>query len=167
MDRGARDDEVEFDRYVRGVRSHLLRQAYALCHDRDEADDLVQATLSKIYCCWHRLGRRDELAAYARQTLLRTYVAERRRARWRYEEHRIEPPDGACVLPPVEARMALIAALRKLGMRQRAVVFLRFWSDLSTEQTAEVLGCSPGTVRSQTHRALTTLRATLVIDGWP
>jgi RNA polymerase sigma factor (sigma-70 family) len=62
--------------------------------------------------------------------------------------------------------MALIAALQRLGSRQRAVVFLRFWSDLSTESTAAVLGCSPGTVRSQTHRALATLRGTLLVDGW-
>jgi RNA polymerase sigma-70 factor (sigma-E family) len=166
MDRGAGNDELEFDTYVRHVRSRLLRQAYALCHDRDEADDLVQVTLSKIYLCWQRLGRREELTAYTRQTLVRTYAAEHRHARWRYEEPGTEPPDRAGAAPPVDVRMALIAALQRLGSRQRAVVFLRFWSDLSTESTAAVLGCSPGTVRSQTHRALATLRGTLLVDGW-
>jgi RNA polymerase sigma-70 factor (sigma-E family) len=167
MDRVARIQDDEFDRYVRGVRGRLLRQAYQLCRDRDEADDLVQTTLSKIYSYWHRLARREELTAYARTTLLRTYVAERRHARWRYEQPSIEPPDVAGVPPPVESRMVLLAAMRQLGRRQRAVVFLRFWDDLSIERTAEVLGCSPGTVRSQTHRALTTLRAMLAIDGMP
>jgi RNA polymerase sigma-70 factor (sigma-E family) len=166
MDCGVGNEQADFDRYVRGVRGRLLRQAYTLCHDRDEADDLVQVTLSKIYYCWHRLDRRDELTAYTRKTLVRTYVAERRNARWRYEEPSIEPPDTACLQPSVEARTVLITALRRLGRRQRAVIFLRFWSDMSIERTAEVLGCSPGTVRSQTHRALTTLRSMPVFDGW-
>lgn len=160
-------DELEFEQYVRGVRGRLLRRAYLLCRDRYEAEDLVQLTLTKIYRYWPRLARHDELLAYTQKTLLRTYTAQRRLARWRYEEPGTEPPDRAYLPSTVEYRTALVAALRRLGTRQRAVVFLRFWSDLSTERTAEMLGCSPGTVRSQTCRALSTLRSELIAQGWP
>jgi RNA polymerase sigma-70 factor (sigma-E family) len=159
----------EFSRYVKQNRSALRRRAFLLCGDWDEADDLVQSTLVKMYRRWHDLDRREELGAYTRRVMFRTFVSERRAHRWSRELVRDElpepdpEPDGQARLGD---RLLLLGALARLGPRQRAAIVLRYWEDLSVEETAWVLGCSAATVRSQASRALETLRSMLDGDSY-
>lgn len=147
-----------FADYVRIWEVWLHSEAYRICKNAHDADDLVQATLLKIYNRWETLEDHDQLKAYIRRTLVSTFLSERRRPRWKHEFSYAEPPDSADVRQLSVDRMMLVTAVGRLGPRQRAVIVLRFWGDLSVEQTASMLGCSAGTVTSQTHRALTTLR---------
>ncbi|MGC9670961.1 SigE family RNA polymerase sigma factor [Planosporangium sp. 12N6] len=161
-------DRQGFIDYARLIRPWLHREAYRLCRDWHEADDLVQIALYRMYRRWDQLREQSQLAAYARRVLLNTYLSEHRRLRWRYEISQPQLPGQAesSATQQVDDQVYLAAALKRLGPRQRAVVALRFYADLSVEQTAEVLGCSAGTVTSQTHRALTTLRTMLRQRGW-
>jgi RNA polymerase sigma-70 factor (sigma-E family) len=149
--------EEQFTAYARSARSWLAREALRLCGDPHEAEDLAQETLVKILGRWGTLTRHDDLLGYARQTLRRVFLSERRRARWRYELSHADPPEYG-ENQTLNENPELAAAITRLGPRQRAVVILRFWQDLSVEQTAALLGCSTGTVTSQTVRALRTLR---------
>ena len=153
-----------FEAYVRANRPRLHIAAYRLCHDWHEAEDLVQAVLLKLYERWGWLTQRDQLGAYCRQALLRTYVSEHRRLRWSRELIQTDPPESEGPAHRVDDRLTLVAAMKRLGPRQRSVVVLRFWEDLSIEQTAQQMECSSGTVTSQTHRALNVLRSALA-DG--
>lgn len=120
----------------------------------------MQTTLAKVFVSWRNIQRRDAVHAYATRTLVNTYLADRRLKRTgeiltdRLPECPVEPPAP-------ETRMVVLAALASLPPRGRAVVVLRFWEDLSVEQAAAVLGCSPGNVKSHTARALGKLRAVL------
>jgi RNA polymerase sigma-70 factor (sigma-E family) len=151
----------DFSDYVRAERGSLYREAFRLCRDRHEADDLTQDTLIKVFRRWERLPDGTHLAGYVRRTLLNSYLSTRRRLRWTFEVTRAELPERAVDEPAREDGIALRSAVRHLAPRQRAVIALRFWVDLSVEDTAAALGCSLGTVKSQTHRALGTLRLTL------
>lgn len=159
--------EEEFSLYVKRVRPALRRWAYQLSGDWDEADDLVQKALIALYGHWDALERHAELAAYTRKIIFRLVVSDRRTARRSREvvQDLLPEPDPA---PDLSAslgeRLALTSALAHLGARQRTVVFLRFWADLSVGEVAGALGCSRGTVRSQTSRALATLRSMLQAD---
>jgi RNA polymerase sigma-70 factor (sigma-E family) len=158
----SRDHDGTFEAYVRSSWRWLHQEANRLCGDWYEAEDLAQMTLHKIYDKWDRLTQQDQLMAYTRRTLLNTYISQHRRLRCTHEVARAELPDRACTgNPTIDDRITLLKAVQRLGDRQRAVVILRFWNDLSVEQTAQVLGCSVGTVASQTHRALNTLRIVL------
>jgi RNA polymerase sigma-70 factor (sigma-E family) len=157
-------DEAEFEEFVKTIRRWLRREAYEICGDWYEADDLVQVALSRVHQHWDRLGRRAELGAYARRVVVRSFITERRRAHRRHEVPELISGDAASAPPShtaVEDRALLLPALRRLGSRQRAVIILRFLHDLSVEQTAQALGCAPGTVTSQTVRALQALRRDL------
>lgn len=160
------DRQGGFATYACRIRTWLHREAYRLCGDWHEADDLVQMTLCRVFHRWEELERRDELTAYSYQTLLYVYLSERRRPRRRYEVPQAELPDHGDAPQPIMDRIVLTAAIRQLAPRQRAVITLRFCQDLTVEQTATVLGCSPGTVTSQTFRALNALRTTLASIGW-
>jgi RNA polymerase sigma-70 factor (sigma-E family) len=151
-----------FDDFARAVRAPLHRDAYRLCGDWHEAEDLVQDVLWRLYRRWSLLADHDRLSRYSRQTLLRTFVQEHRRAHRRFEVLLSPPPDGNASAPNVEERIVLRDALSRLGPRQRAVVVSRFLLDRSVGHTAARLGCTAGTVTSQTHRALTRLRAELL-----
>lgn len=157
----------EFGRLVTARSLALRRTAYLMCGDWFEAEDLVQQAFIKVHAAWGRIRRRDDLDAYLRKTLLRTCIDEKRRARWRREH-----PASDALPDTVEApgepdpetlsdRDTLVAALRALPAGQRAVLVLRFWEDLGVEETAQALGCSSGTVKSQTSRGLGALRAAL------
>jgi RNA polymerase sigma-70 factor (sigma-E family) len=156
-----------FTAFVSAIRPRLRRQAFVLCGDWHEADDLVQDTFVALYRRWPELTRRGELDHYARTVLVRTFISLRRRMRWRSEILCPEPPDRPQGRDDGgdrgDLRMSMLARLRQLPPRQRAVVLLRFWEDLSVEQTAAVLRISPGTVASQTYKALAALREGL--DG--
>lgn len=148
----------EFARYF-DERAHSLRAtAFLLCGEWHQAEDIAQAALLKLYLAWPRLQRRDALDAYARKVVLRTFLSERRRP-WHRKEKVGEPPDVAAPGPPsTEHDLLVRQALAAVAPKQRAVLVLRFWDDLSVEATAAALGCSAGTVKSQTARGLATLR---------
>jgi len=141
----------------------LVRLAFGLTGDRWDAEDLAQATLARAYVAWRRVSRADDQDAYLRRILVN--ASHRRFRRHRVAEQPGDPPETAVEGPAelVGERSALLAALRQLPPRQRAVVVLRYWEDLTDTQIAATLGCSPGTVRSQLSRALAKLRESPVL----
>ena len=153
-------DEKEFAELVAG-RSHSLRRtAYLICGDWHQAEDLVQTALVKLYCAWGKVNRRDDLDAYLRRTLVNVCIDEKRRGWWRREWPTSAPPDVPDTSAvPVDDRDLLVSGLRRIAPGQRAVLVLRYWEDLDVEETARILGCSTGTVKSQTARGLAALRA--------
>lgn len=154
----------EFTDYALLMRSRLQQQAYSLCGDWHEADDLAQETLVAVYRRWPKLDRNARLDGYVHTVLTRRFFSVRRHLRWRREVSYAEIPaqpqrrDNDVV----ELRLSLQAELERLPPRQRAVIVLRFWHDLSIEQVAATMSTSPGTVASQCRKALTTLRGNLI-----
>ena len=153
-------NEGAFRAFALSRRPTLRRTAFLLCGDWHQADDLVQAALVKLYVAWTRVRSDGPPDAYVHRILVRCYLDERRRP-WRRESPVELVDDAASTAPPEEELLDLRAALARLPKRQRATLLLRFWLDLSVAQTADALGCSEGTVKSQTARALTTLRELL------
>ena len=155
------DRDTEFTAYVAARRAHLRRTAYLLCGDWHKAEDLVQTALAKLYVAWPRLRREGSPEAYARKILVRSHVDETRRP-WHRERSSSQLPESATAEGlPMEEREALLAALASLPAGQRGAVVLRHWVGLSVEETAADLGCSVGTVKSQTARAVSRLREAL------
>jgi len=152
--------EEEFVEFAGAVSARLQGMAFLLCGDWHTAEDLVQATLVKVFVSWRRIRRQDSAHAYATRTLVNTYLAHKRLRRTG-ESPTSELPERAAELPSPETRMVVIAALATLPPKGRAVVVLRYWADLSVDQVAAVLGCSPGAVKSQSARALDKLRSVL------
>lgn len=156
-----RSYEEEFAELVAAKGAALRRSAYLMCGDWHLAEDLVQGVFVKLHLHWHRVRRQDGVDAYLRTVLFRTFV-DSRRLKWRRESPAEYVPDSqAPVAEPHDDRDVLVAALRRLPPRQRAVVVLRYWEDLSIEETAGLLGCAVGTVKSQTAKGLATLRPLL------
>jgi RNA polymerase sigma-70 factor (sigma-E family) len=146
-----------FDEFVAARSRSLLRTAYLLTHDHALAEDLVQTALTKAWFAWKRIHGEPE--PYVRKILVNTYATWWRR-RWNGEqptETLPEPPPAATREGAAEPT-DLWAAMERLPRRMRAVVVLRFFEDLTEAQTAELLGCSIGTVKSQTSKALAKLR---------
>ncbi|MFU8849380.1 SigE family RNA polymerase sigma factor [Micromonospora sp. SL1-18] len=155
------DRDTAFADYF-AARSDAMRgTAYLLCGDWHRAEDLVQTAFTKLYLAWNRVSRHEVLDAYVRQILVRTFLDERRRGWWRRE--RVGGEDAERPTPPEspENRLVMLQALATLAPRQRAVLVLRYWEDLSVEETATLLRCSPGTVKSQAARGLENLRGLL------
>lgn len=156
-------DEETYCEFVAARRRSLLQTAFLLTGDWHLAEDLVQTALAKLYVAWTRVHRRDDVAAYARRTLVNAYLDERRRP-WRREEAMDVVPDRPSVQTDdadPAMRKHIIVALGHVPARQRAALVLRYWEDLSVEQAADVLNCSTGTVKSQTARGLDRLREAL------
>ncbi|GAB2606994.1 SigE family RNA polymerase sigma factor [Kribbella endophytica] len=149
-----------FSEFVAGRYDGLLRTAYFLVQDRLLAEDLVQTTLLKCWVAWDSI-RADDPTGYVRQVLVNTC-----RASWRVKKGKLEfPTDQLSVLTTsiewseqLERHFVLVAALARLPRSMRRAVVLRFLMDLTEAQTAELAGCSVGTIKSQTSRALTRLR---------
>jgi RNA polymerase sigma-70 factor (sigma-E family) len=156
-----RDRETGFRQYFVGRAPTLRSTAFLLCGDWHRAEDLVQATFLKVYLAWERIARDEALDAYARQVLLRTFLDDGRRGSWRRTVVSDALPEVAVGDPASEDRIVVLAALAEVPPRQRAVLVLRYWEDLSVEATARVLGCSAGTVKSQASRGLSALRSAL------
>jgi len=150
----------EFVEFATAVSARLRRTAFLLCGDWQAAEDLTQATLAKVFVSWRRVSRREAALAYATRTLVNTYLADRRRRRVA-ELLTDRLPDRQAEPGTPELRIMMLDALAALSPRARAVVVLRYWEDLSVEQVATLLGCSPGNVKSQSARALARLRAML------
>ncbi len=154
-----RSEENAYREYVTARMEVMRRTAYLLCRDWHTADDLVSITLSKLYKHWSRIGQQTAIDAYTRKVLLRTWLDEKRRP-WRREQPTEELPELPTAAEfAVVSRAQLLDLLDGLPPRRRAAVVLRLYLDLSVEETAEILGCSTGTVKSQTARGLDTLRA--------
>jgi RNA polymerase sigma-70 factor (sigma-E family) len=153
---------IDYREYVGARLDSFRRAAFLLCGDWYLADDLVSTALLKLLRHWRRVSVMDDPDAYVRRVLLRCLLDERRRP-WRREMSWEWPPervvDGLDAV--VTERMAILGALDVLAPRQRAVIVLRFFCDLSVEQAAAELDCSAGTVKSQTARALQAMRAAM------
>ncbi len=154
-------DDAGYREFVAHRMDGLRRTAFLLSGDWHTADDLVATALLKLLRHWRRVAAMAQPEAYVRQMLLRAYVDEKRRP-WRRERSVDIPPDRPQSTDGDPAdRIAILAQLAQLPARRRAVIVLRYYCDLSVEETAAALGCSEGTVKSQTARALETLRARL------
>jgi RNA polymerase sigma-70 factor (sigma-E family) len=145
--------------FVRHRMDGLRRTAYLLCGDWHTADDLVSVALVKLLRHWRRVSVMEHPDAYLRRMLLRAWLDERRRP-WRREHPTVRLPDRAGPEPD-DGHHELLDQLAALPARRRAVLVLRYFCDLSVQETAEALRCSEGTVKSQTARALDTMRARL------
>jgi RNA polymerase sigma-70 factor (sigma-E family) len=150
----------EFAEFAEAMFPRLRRMAFLLCGDWHTAEDLAQGALVKVFVSWRRINRHEAAHAYARRTLVNTYLAHKRLKRtgellteWF--------PEPVVQGPALEERMVVLDALATLPPRGRAVVVLRHWEDLSVEQVADMLGCSTGNVKALTARSLDKLRAVL------
>ena len=162
MRRSDRTREDQFRAYVLQSRGRLLRTATLLAAgNAHQAEDLVQTVLLRMFVSWPRI-RSETRDAYARKMLVNAHLDERRRPYARHEQNSAEVPDVAAPTPaPSDTEAAVFGALAELPPRMRAAVILRHLHDASVAETADVLGCSEGTVKSQTARGLAQLRARL------
>jgi RNA polymerase sigma-70 factor (sigma-E family) len=154
----------DFEQFVATYADDLLRTAYLIVWDENEAEDLVQECLLKVARRWPRVRRMGQPRAYARRILvnLATDGARgRRRRRSELESNAVARPTMFDPLPALDTRAELLQALGQLPARQRAVLVLRFFNDLTEAEVAEVLGCPPGTVKSSASRGLARLREVL------
>jgi RNA polymerase sigma-70 factor (sigma-E family) len=147
----------EFADYMAARLPALRRLAFLLCQDWHRADDLAQAAAIKAYTHWARAARAGNTDAYVNAILVREFLHERRSA-WARRVSLTEPPETSARQTDHDSSLDLQSAVVALPPRQRAVLVLRFYCDLNTFQTAEALGCTPGTVKSQTAKALDSLR---------
>jgi RNA polymerase sigma-70 factor (sigma-E family) len=155
------DGLPSFEAYVAARMGRLRQTAYLLCGDWYRAEDLVQDTFGRLFVHWRRASRADNLDAYARRVLVNVFLTDQRRP-WRGDVPvDVLPERIAAATSQPSAGEELLAALADLGASQRAVVVLRYWEDLSVEQTARTLGCSVGNVKSQSARGLARLRTAL------
>ena len=152
---------ASFEEYVAARGDALWRTAWLLTGDEHLAEDLVQTALVKAWPKWDRVGS-DGFEPYVRRILVTTYSAWWRR-RWNGERPTAALPDRAGIdeASAVVRRQDLLGALAALPRGQRAVVVLRWFEDLTEAQTAAALDCSVGTVKSQSSRAMASLRAAL------
>lgn len=154
-------DEASFADYVTARMPALQRTAYLLTGDHHDAEDLVQAALIKVVAKWKRIA--DHPDPYVRRVLVHEHVSRWRGRRWR-EVHTDRMPEAAAATPDLAGREALRVALAALPPRQRAVIVLRYFEDLTERDSAEALGIAVGTVKSQARDALARLRALLGAD---
>jgi RNA polymerase sigma-70 factor (sigma-E family) len=158
------DDERAYTQYVQGRILALQRTAYHLCGDWHEAHDLVQAALIRLYRHWRHVAVADAPDAYVRKILVNVFLDQRRGWWARHvrpfgevaDLDRVDTDGG--MWSTTDGRLDLADALGKLSPGQRAVLVLRYWEGLDVAETATALGCSPGTVKSQTSYAIAALR---------
>lgn len=143
------DTREEFREFAAASQGHLRRSAYLLCGDWHFAEDIVQNAFDRIYRHWNRVRAADNPSAYARQVVYRCFLDSRKKhldtvplEHLPEKASQLEPPE------PTETRLAVMEALKQLPARTRAVVVLRYWEDMSVEQTAAILDISQGTVKS-------------------
>jgi RNA polymerase sigma-70 factor (sigma-E family) len=159
--------DAEFRKFMHARWPAMVRLAYALTGDQGHAEDVAQTAFTRAYASWPRVSRAGNPEAYVRRIVINENLN-------RFRKHRVAErltgmlPES--VTPDTtreyDERSALIAALQRLGPRQRAVVVLRYWLDLSEIEVATALGCSVGTVKSQASRALASLRQSAdLVDG--
>jgi RNA polymerase sigma-70 factor (sigma-E family) len=152
--------DEEFIEFAGAAAPRLCRTAFLLCGDWHTAQDLTQTTLAKVYVSWRRIRRRAGAQSYAHRTLVNTYLAMARKRSFAETPVSLVPEETSCA-DTADLRILLKQALAQLPPKARAVVILRYWEDRSADQVAELLGCSAGSVRVQSARALEKLRAVL------
>jgi len=157
--------DAEFADFVAARESSLRRLAILLCQDWHRADDLVQAAITKLYVHWPKAKAADSMDAYVRAIVVREFLDERRSSWIRRVTLTSQLPDRPAPGIDPETALDIQAAIAGLPPRQRATLVLRFYCDLSVEQAAQVLGCTPGTVKSQTAKALNSLRIALGVGA--
>ena len=162
MDRRTPDDEA-YREYVISRIDRLRRAAYLLCGDWHLADDLVSVTIDKLYRYWRRARAARSLDAYTQKILTNTWLDETRRPWRRREVVTDELPESTTGHD--HDPTSLLDLVATLSPRRRAAIVLRFYFDLSVDDTAEALGCSPGTVKSLTARGLAALQRHLTHEG--
>src|SRR4051794_20955416 len=160
--------DAGFDAFVRQHGQALCRAALLLTGDRHLAEGLVQTALAKVAGRWERVVAKGDPLPYVRTVVVRTAIAWRRR-RWHGEVPTSPLPETSHADPehPVDGRDRLRRALLLVPPRQRAALVLRFYEDLSEADTAAAMGCSVGTVKSQTAKGLVRLRALLAAEHVP
>ncbi len=156
----AAPSDEEFAELVEAAWPGLYRTAYLLLGEHHLAEDLVQTSLAKTYASWGKVRESGAAKGYARVVLANTAASWFRRRSWRNELPSSTLPEQATHSEPSD-RPAVLAALATLPPRQRAVVVLRYFDDLSVREVADALGISEGTVKSQTSAALVKLRKQL------
>ncbi|MFC5748416.1 SigE family RNA polymerase sigma factor [Actinomadura rugatobispora] len=159
-------EEEDFVAYVTVSLPRLRRIAHYLCKDAHRADDVVQMTLTRLYTHWRRAQQANDLDRYVEKMLVRCFLNDQQLGWWSRVRLSGAPRDTPAQAPAppgpdVETRTVLHTALARLPPKQRAVLVLRFLCDLSVAETAEILQCSTGNVKSQTSRGLATLRGLL------
>ena len=150
--------EDSFREWAQNRRESLRRTAFLLSGDWHLADDLVQDCLVKVYARWHRIEALDNADGYVRKVLVNVFFDHVRRPARREMTVEVVPDRLDHAHDALDYRDQLIAALRDVPPGQRAVLVLRYWEDLSVEQTAAALGKSVGNVKSQSSRGLAALR---------
>jgi RNA polymerase sigma-70 factor (sigma-E family) len=150
---------TSYEEYVTLRWPTLYRSAYLMTGSHADAEDLVQSALVKVYGAWHKVSRADSADAYVRRVLVNTFVSGRRPVRFSRERIMAAVPERAAVAEGPEDRLSLWPHVASLPPKQRAVIVLRYYEDLSEQQIADALGCSPGTVKSNASLALKSLRA--------
>ena len=157
---GSRSSDEAFSAFVSARQAELARLGWALTGDRQLGEDLAQTALQRLWPHWSRVAAAGDPFPYVQRTMVNLWSTWRRRRRWRVERLDAVPPESGGTDPTIEVdeRDALDGWLAQLPPRQRAVVVLRFMFDLDVADTAQRLGCTPGTVKSQTSKALRSLR---------
>jgi RNA polymerase sigma-70 factor (sigma-E family) len=157
--------DQDFAEFVGARWPALYRLAYLLTASPTGADDLLQTSMEKAYVRWSRIGGMEYVEAYVRRIIANTYVSGRRRA-WVDEEPYERLPESASSAEGALLDRALLWPLVcALPARQRAVIVLRYYEDLSEADIAATLGCAPGTVKSQSAAAMRSLRRALAAAG--
>jgi RNA polymerase sigma-70 factor (sigma-E family) len=154
-----RDKDADFSDYMAARQPSLLRTAYLLTGDRHTAEDLVQTALAKLYLSWDRVQRQESLDGYVRRILVNEHNSLWRRPWKRRETTTAVLPDRPADAPGAAHDAELWEFVQTLPRKQRAAIVLRYYEQLSEAETAAVLGVSVGTVKSQTSRALASMRA--------
>lgn len=159
------DDEQRYVDYVTSRLTWLRKVAFLLCQDWTHADDVAQAAITKLYVHWHTASRAENLDGYVRRIVVHEFLGMKRTA-WasRVDLGGDPAADQAAPEEDPSTRVLVRRALAEVPPRQRAALVLRYYCDLSVEETAAMLGCSTGTVKSQTSRGLQALRRALGSD---
>ncbi|WP_313896267.1 SigE family RNA polymerase sigma factor [Streptomyces sp. YIM 98790] len=152
-----------FEDYAAVIWPSLYRSAFLLTGNQADAEDIAQQTLLRAYRSWPRIIRADSPDAYVRRMLTNTFLSANRPKKRRLELLTDTPPEHGAAQRPhgPEDRLTLWPHVKSLPPRQRAVIVLRYYEDLSEQEIADILGCSRGNVKSTAHRALKVLRAAL------
>ncbi|GAA1991225.1 SigE family RNA polymerase sigma factor [Catenulispora subtropica] len=156
--------EEEFREFAAAVQGHLRRSAYLLCGDWHLAEDIVQSAFVKIFRAWRRVRKVENQLAYARQVVYRCFLDQ-----YRKDKRQLPMVSMEGLTEPVATESGepfdgvVLEVLAGLPPGARAVIVLRFWEDMSVEQTAALLGVTQGTVKSQTSRAVAQLRERLTL----
>ena len=159
------EGSVDFEAFCVRHNAALIRLLTLYCGDRETARDLTQETLARVWVHWGRVRRMDRPDLWAKRVALNLANSGFRRSRVERARRHLLADEELEAGPDVGERIFVRQVLSGLTPRQRTAVLLRFLEDLSVEQTSELMGCSPGTVKKLTARALVELRAAVGPDA--